>query len=64
MPPVGGERFDIVWAERLPKDADVKKSLIGNYSVDLTDIAPIPSEEWMPPVGSFLYEVTFRDASL
>jgi hypothetical protein len=59
----GGKSFDIVWAERLPKDADVKKDLIGNFSLDLTDIAPIPREEWMPPVRGFFYEVTFRNAS-
>ena len=31
----------------------------GSYSVDVTDVPPIPDEEWMPPIQSLLYKVKF-----
>ncbi len=33
--------------------------LYNNFSLDVTDIPPIPDEEWMPPLRSFLYRVMF-----
>ena len=53
----------VVWAERLPNGLEVKKNLNGTYSLDLSDVAPIPKEEWAPPAESFSYEVTFRYTS-
>jgi hypothetical protein len=53
----------VVWAERLPNGLEVKKNLNGTYSLDLSDVAPIPEEEWAPPAKSFSYEVTFRYTS-
>jgi len=37
----------------------MQTSVNGSYSVDVTDIPPIPDEEWMPPIESFLYRVFF-----
>jgi hypothetical protein len=55
---------DVIWSGRLPQGVDVKKSISGTYSVDLTDVPPIPNEEWMPPIGSFFYEVSFLCAGV
>jgi len=49
----------VIWAQRLPEDSTVKANLNGTYSLDLADIAPIPKEDWMPPIRSFFYEVSF-----
>ena len=31
----------------------------GPYKLDVSDIAPVPDEEWMPPIDSLLYRVHF-----
>jgi hypothetical protein len=60
---------DVIWSGRLPASVQVKKNPAGDssvigipstYSVDLTDVPPIPKEDWMPPVASFNYAITFR----
>jgi hypothetical protein len=50
----------ICWAN-LPTGVTVKRdtTATGRYSVDVTDVPPIPDEEWMPPIKSFLYSVEF-----
>jgi hypothetical protein len=45
--------------ERLPPGAAVKSGFGGLCKLDLTDVPPIPDEEWMPPVDSLLYTVDF-----
>ncbi len=49
----------ITYWERLPPGAAVKTGFGGLYKLDLTDVPPIPDEEWMPPVDSLLYTVDF-----
>ncbi len=49
----------LMWWNRLPPGVTMKTSVNGSYSVDVTDIPPIPDEEWMPPIRSFLYRVFF-----
>jgi hypothetical protein len=49
----------LIWRNRLPPGVTIQTSVNGSYSVDVTDIPPIPDEEWMPPVESFLYRVFF-----
>ncbi len=49
----------LVWMGRLPEGTSVKTDVAGFYTVDVTDIPPIPDEEWMPPLDSFLYDVNF-----
>ncbi|MGA2887675.1 MAG: DUF3857 domain-containing protein [Terracidiphilus sp.] len=49
----------LIWWPRLPQGVTVKTDAAGRYSVDITDVPPIPEEEWMPPVKSFLYKVLF-----
>jgi len=48
----------ILWSI-LPTGHEVKTDTIGSFSIDLTDIPPIPHEEWMPPIQSLLYKVLF-----
>ncbi len=49
----------LVWWNRLPPGVTVKTSVDGSYSVDVTNIPPIPDEESMPPIESMLYKVRF-----
>ena len=49
----------LVWWADLPPGATVKTDVSGRHLLDLTDIPPIPDEEWMPPIDSFLYRVRF-----
>ena len=48
----------LVWWYNLPKGVAVKTTM-HSYKVDVTDIPPIPNEEWMPPIESVLYKVLF-----
>ncbi len=49
----------LIWWPHLPPDVAVKTSINGTYSVDVADVPPAPDEEWMPPIGSVLYRVSF-----
>ncbi|HEY1256129.1 MAG TPA: DUF3857 and transglutaminase domain-containing protein [Terracidiphilus sp.] len=49
----------LVWWPVLPAGASVKKFLDGRYTLDVSDIPPMPDEEWMPPVQNFRYKVLF-----
>jgi hypothetical protein len=49
----------MIWWEVLPPGVKMAPNIRGTYSVDVTDIPPIPDEEWMPPINSFLYKVLF-----
>jgi hypothetical protein len=55
----GREMHSLVWWPLLPPGVTVKTSTNGSYNVDVTDIPPVPDEEWMPPIRSFLYKVNF-----
>ncbi len=50
---------NLIWWSNLPPGLSVKTDAGGHYSVNVTDIPPIPDEEWMPPIKSFLYKVEF-----
>jgi hypothetical protein len=49
----------LIWWNHLPTGVTMKTSVNGSYNVDVTDVPPIPDEEWMPPISSFLYKVQF-----
>ena len=49
----------LAWWNRLPPGVTMKTSVNGSYTVDVIDVPPIPDEEWMPPINSFLYRVFF-----
>jgi hypothetical protein len=54
---------NLIWWAILPQGIEIKKDVNGRHTVDLTDIPPIPDEEWMPPIKSFLYKVLFYYSS-
>jgi hypothetical protein len=49
----------LIWWVHLPNGAEMKTDIGGHYTVDVADIPPIPDEEWMPPIQSYLYRVLF-----
>ncbi|MGO9325677.1 MAG: DUF3857 domain-containing transglutaminase family protein [Terracidiphilus sp.] len=49
----------LIWWNHLPPGVTMQTSVNGSYSVDVTDVPPIPDEEHMPPINSFLYRVFF-----
>ena len=49
----------LMWWVHLPADAQVKAQTLGSFSIDVTDVPPIPQEEWMPPIRNLLYKVLF-----
>lgn len=53
------DALGLVYWPHLPEGASVKTDAGGRYYLDVTDIPPIPDEEWMPPIDSFLYKVRF-----
>jgi hypothetical protein len=48
----------IAWTQ-LPEGVKLNRDAMGRYSIDLTDIPPIPVEDYMPPVDAFLYHLFF-----
>ena len=55
----------LLWTALLPPGMSVKSDRLGHYAVDVADVPPIPTEEWMPPIHSFLFNVKFyyKDAN-
>jgi hypothetical protein len=49
----------LIWWRSLPPGVDIKTDIGGHYTVDVADVPPIPDEEWMPPIQSYLYKVQF-----
>ena len=45
--------------EHLPSGVTVKTDPINGYSLDVADIPPAPTKEWMPPAQSLLYKAGF-----
>jgi hypothetical protein len=55
----GRVAHSLIWWYKLPPGAAIKTSVNGSYSLDVTDIPATPDEEWMPPIQSLLYKVSF-----
>ncbi len=49
----------LIWWPVLPPGAAMKKVGSGQFVLDMSDIPPIPDEEWMPPASDFAYQVRF-----
>jgi hypothetical protein len=49
----------LIWWKLLPPGADIKTDVSGHFTVDVTDVPPVPDEDWMPPISSYLYRVFF-----
>ena len=55
-----GEKLDtLLWWGFLPPGYNMKVDGFGRYSIDVTDVPPAPSEDWMPPLQSVLYRIRF-----
>jgi hypothetical protein len=57
--PHGEIDTDIRSVNILPKGAAVKVDGQGYWYIDLTDIPPIPHEQFSPPLGAQIYQVNF-----
>jgi hypothetical protein len=55
----GETMTDILKTVVLPPGTQVKSAASGNYTLDLTDIPPIPYEPFGPPASSHAYGVSF-----
>jgi hypothetical protein len=55
----GNAANHLLWTAHLPPGVDIKTDHLGRYSIDVEDVPPIPKEEWMPPIDSFLYRAFF-----
>jgi len=47
------------WWQNLPPGVELKTEANIRYAINLTDVPPIPQEEWTPPVHSVLYQLNF-----
>ena len=55
----GNAMRSLIFLRRLPPGVDLRLDLDYRYTLDVSDIPPIPNEDFMPPVDSFLYHVLF-----
>jgi hypothetical protein len=49
----------LIWWPVLPDGVTVKRDIAGVFSLDMDDVPPLPTEEWMPPMRNFRYKVIF-----
>ena len=49
---------DLLWYVNLPNGKTLSQGN-GHFNLDLSDIPPLPNEEWMPPIESQRYQVLF-----
>ncbi len=49
----------LLYSTILPKDNKVVYEASGRYTLDVTDVPPIPNEEYMPPLSSLMGQVHF-----
>jgi Domain of Unknown Function with PDB structure (DUF3857)/Transglutaminase-like superfamily len=55
----GDAANNLMYALLLGNGAKVKHDLSGRYSLDVTDIPPIPKDDWMPPMNTFNWRAVF-----
>ena len=49
----------LLYASRVTSDSKVIRDASGRYSFDISDVPPIPNEDWMPPLNSINWRVEF-----
>lgn len=59
----GHEVTDLLYAARGKMDAKVVHDAAGRYTFDIENVPPIPHEQWMPPLNSILWRVSFYYAA-
>jgi hypothetical protein len=56
----GNASSKLLYSSMLPKDSKVNyEQGSGKYTLDVTDVLPVPDEEYMPPLGTLLEQVEF-----
>jgi hypothetical protein len=50
---------ELTYLSILPTGLYAAVDRAGHLTLDLEDVPPAPDEEWMPPMGEFLYKVVF-----
>jgi len=50
---------DLLWYANLPKGVTLNPSQNGHFDLSVSDIPPLPREQWMPPIESRRYQVIF-----
>ncbi len=56
---VNGGYFGVSYASRLGKDVKVLDDKKGNFTLDINDIAALPDDDWMPPLNTVKWKVSF-----
>jgi hypothetical protein len=49
----------LITSENLPEGVELRLNAAGHYILDLTDVPPIPDEQWMPPLRDAMFHVNF-----
>ena len=49
----------LLYTWNLPDGQKVNQDATGRYTVDVSDVKPLPDEEFMPPMNSWMVKVTF-----
>ena len=55
----GNKVNSLIWWTQLPAGAKLNEDSTGRFSIDLTDIPAVPTEDYMPPLSAFLYHIFF-----
>ena len=50
---------DLMYSWRIDSDAKIVHDQKNNYTLDVTDVPPIPDDDWMPPLNTFKWRVEF-----
>jgi hypothetical protein len=59
-----GSYVAVIYAEHLGSDAKVVKEKDRAFTLDMTDVPPEPSEDWMPPLNTLRWRVAFFSGNL
>ena len=51
--------WNISYGSRIGPDAKVVKDDKGTYTLDITDVPPLPDDDWMPPLNTVSWRVWF-----
>jgi uncharacterized protein DUF3857/transglutaminase superfamily protein len=55
----GNASSKLLYSSMLPDGVKVNYEASGRYTLDVSDVAPVPDEEYMPPMGSMIEQVQF-----
>lgn len=54
-----GGYFGVTYSARLGRDVKVLDDKKGNFTLDITNVAALPDEDWMPPLNTLKWRVSF-----